>query len=44
MSKMFYGFSFSVDEDLDSLDSSFNESHSEDAVLRKFFEGEWTET
>ncbi|MCJ8730360.1 hypothetical protein PDJAM_G00183440 [Pangasius djambal] len=25
-------------EDLDSLDSSFNESHSEDAVLRKFFE------
>ncbi|KAI5107829.1 phosphoinositide 3-kinase adapter protein 1 [Silurus meridionalis] len=24
-------------EDLESLDSSFNESHSEDAVLRKFF-------
>lgn len=35
---------FSVDEDLSCLDNSFNESNSEDAALRKFFQGERTET
>lgn len=33
---------FIIDEDLESLDCSFNESHSEDAALRMFFKGEKT--
>lgn len=41
---MLYLIPLSVDEDLDSLDCSFNESQSEDTALRKFFEGKTTET
>lgn len=42
MNKMHCVILFLLDEDLGSLNSSFNESQSEEAVLRKFFEGERT--